>query len=62
MTLLDLIGAFGVARGRMLDVRFAPERAGEVRYSSVSPHRAQTELGLTGCVSLQDGIARLLAG
>jgi UDP-glucose 4-epimerase len=62
VTLLDLIGAFNDALGRSLETRFAPERAGEVRYSSVLPKRAQTELGLTRCVSLKEGIARLLAG
>ena len=62
VTLLDLIGAFNEALRRTLEVRFAPARTGEVRHSSVTPQRAQTELGLTRCVSLQDGIARLLAG
>jgi UDP-glucose 4-epimerase len=62
VTLLDLVGAFNDALGWSLELRFVPERAGEVRYSSVLPSRARTELGLTQCVSLTDGIARLLAG
>jgi UDP-glucose 4-epimerase len=61
VTLLDLVGAFDQALGRSLEARFAPERSGEVRYSSVTPKRAQSELGLRRCQSLNDGIARLLA-
>lgn len=62
VTLLDLVGAFDQALGRSLETRFAPVRSGEVRFSSVVPKRAQTELGLTNCVALNEGIRRLLAG
>ena len=62
VTLLDLVGAFDQALGRSLEAHFAPERNGEVRYSSVLPMRAQSELGLTGCKGLNEGIASLLAG
>jgi UDP-glucose 4-epimerase len=61
VTLLDLVGAFDQALGRSLETRFQPSRSGEVRYSSVVPKRAQTELGLTNCIVLNEGIRRLLA-
>jgi UDP-glucose 4-epimerase len=61
VTLLDLVGAFDQALGRSLETRFAPARSGEVRFSSVTPTRAQRELGLTACVPLAEGIRRLLA-
>lgn len=60
VTLLDLVGAFDQALGRSLETRFQPSRSGEVRYSSVVPKRAQTELGLTNCIVLNEGIRRLL--
>lgn len=60
VTLLDLVGAFDQALGQPLETRFAPARSAEVRHSSVMPKRAQSVLGLTRCVRLNEGIARLL--
>lgn len=60
VTLLDLVGAFDQALGQPLETRFAPARSAEVRHSSVMPKRAQSALGLTRCVRLNEGIARLL--
>jgi len=60
VTLLDLADAFDRTLPRPLGRTFAEARAGEVRYSSVTPARAQAELGLVRCLGLADGIGRLL--
>ena len=48
-------------RGALPEPRFAPERPGEVRRSSLDPSRAHRELGWEATVELHDGLRRVLA-
>lgn len=60
VTLLELIAALGQAAGRQPELRFGPERSGDIRNSSVKPKRMREELGLADTKPLATGLHALL--
>jgi UDP-glucose 4-epimerase len=60
VTLLELIAALGTAAGKRPEVRFGPERSGDIRDSAADPKRMRDELGITGTTALADGLGKLL--
>lgn len=60
VTLLDLVNALGEAAGRKAEVRFGPERAGDIRDSAADPRRMREELGVTQTTPLAVGLRTLL--
>lgn len=61
VTLLDLVEVLGSVTGKKPDLRFGPERAGDIRHSAVMPLRMREELGIQGTTELIDGLRYLLA-
>lgn len=60
VTLLEMIAALGEAAGRQAEVRFGPERSGDIRDSAASPKRMREELGITDTTPLATGLRALL--
>jgi UDP-glucose 4-epimerase len=61
-SLLDLLQVFNDVAPRPLgEPRFEPERAGEVRRSCLAVYRARDELGWVSQVTLDEGLATILA-
>jgi UDP-glucose 4-epimerase len=60
VTLLELIAALGAAADKQAEVRFGPERSGDIRDSSADPKRMHDELGITNTTALADGLRKLL--
>jgi len=56
----ELAELLAVALGRKLEVRYEPERAGELRRSAVAIDKAVSELGWRPRTSLQEGLASTL--
>jgi UDP-glucose 4-epimerase len=60
VTLLDLVAALGQAAGREPQLRFGPERGGDIRHSAVVPKRMREELGIVQTTPLAAGLRTLL--
>lgn len=60
VTLLQLIEALGEAAGKKPEVRFGPERAGDIRDSAADPKRMREELGIADTTPLSAGLRKLL--
>ena len=60
VTLLELIAALGTAAGKQPEVRFGPERSGDIRDSAADPKRMRDELGIANTTALADGLGKLL--
>lgn len=60
VTLLGLVDALGVVTGKKPDMRFGPERAGDIRDSAAAPRRMREALGIRDTTGLTEGLGRLL--
>ncbi len=60
-SVLELLENLRELDGGLGDPKFAPERPGEVRRSSLEVSRAQAELGWKAQVDLRDGLRRILS-
>ena len=59
-SLLDLATTMAKAAGREPAIRFAPERAGDIRRSLGNPARLEARLGFRPSIELQQGLRNLL--
>jgi UDP-glucose 4-epimerase len=60
VTLLELIAGLSEAAGRKPDVRFGPERSGDIRDSAADPRCMREELGIADTTPLSAGLRKLL--
>lgn len=61
VSIAELARLVAAAAGREIRLESGPPRAGDIRHSVGSPAAARAGLGLAAAVSLEDGLARLLA-
>lgn len=59
VSVLELANAVGMALGRSLELRYAPERPEEIRHMRVDPMLAEQLLGFVATAKLQDGLREI---